>query len=339
MQSRFFSRTLRKHRLAVLLAACSAPWLVNVGATPSREHLPALYRLEPMWQVSLEEPGRRGVIYRQAVCDDGATYLTDSTGRVVAVNSDGQLYFDLVLDPEALDTIAASCTADGDLLISNGQELTRLRFDGRSLSVVERWPMTAFVLARRASDILALGYASAQEPVIWQVMAASQEPRVFASLRDVARGSDLPSAQLTWNSVRNRAVYMPSGGAEAHAFAHDGSPAGLFPRPDWSALTRPPSHLMASPGPQDRVLALKALPDGRYLSFAVKHRELGSTGVGSSLVLEVLDEYLQRVGSVENGDGYGHPIGISKGGDVFLAQITPKSSTLTRAKLTERMSQ
>jgi hypothetical protein len=315
-----------------LAAFCVLGSIVHVHS--SRPALTS-FRLEPLWQVSVGEGGRRGVIYRGTVCPDGRSYFTESAGRVVALSVHGHITFDVLYHPDVVRTVAAACAPDGQLAVSNGREVVLLVHDGARLQVTGRIALTAFALAWTDDGLVALGQERPMRPVIWRVPAASDTeitPEALTRLEPVADPPAVSMGQLVRDG--ERIGYVPGGRYELHLFDAGGRPVVRLWRADPSFRAHAAPGFVPPPTPHDHVLAFHVLPGARYVAFVVTHQTQAPQYWESRLSMEVLDETFRLIGTVENGAAFGHPVGVAPNGDPLLMHVTPAGSTITRARLT-----
>jgi hypothetical protein len=308
-----------------------------VAETRTPPHSQAPFRIEPVWQVSLGDAGRRKVIYRTAVCADGSSYFTESVGRIVGLTADGRVALDVLYQPEVAGTLAAACAPDGSLAISNGKEVLSLTHDGIRFQVTGRVPLTAFALAATGDGLLALGREQSRGAVIWRLPATPGThvaPETLTVLQS-ADSSMVATGHLVWDRDRARVGFVPGGRYELHLFDSTGRSLQFLLRADPAFRGRNAPQFVPEPYPHDKVIALHVLPGAGYVAFVERVQGHAPGHWESRLSMEVLDDAFGLAGTVENGAAFGHPVGIASDGYLLLMHVTPDRARLTRARLTD----
>jgi hypothetical protein len=335
MGTRFSSQLRRQSYLLGAMVLAVVSLLASVAETRTPSPLPLSFRIEPVWQISLGEGGRRRVIYRAAVCPDGSSYFTESVGRVVRLTAEGQLAFDVLYRPEVVGTLAAACAPDGTLAISTGREVVSLTHDGARFQVAGRIPLAAFALVSTGDGLLALGRDQSLGPVIWR-LPATPHPDAAPQIVTVLERADwsmVPTGHLVWDGHRARIGFAPGGRYELHVFDNSGHSVQFLLRAEPTFRAHAAPQFVPEPVPPDKLIALHVLPGARYVAFVERIQGHAPNYFESRLSMEVLDDAFRLLGTVENGAAFGHPVGVASNGDLLLMHVTPDRSRLTRAKL------
>ena len=311
------------HTILIALIGVSMLW---AGSGPQALH--------KEWETRLGD-ARRGVIYRVAVCPDGAVYVTESTGRVMMVSADGKALFDTHVTGLPPVTTAA-CDARERLYIGGGNAVSVLEPapDGQMHKVssfrTDFHPIR--LLLAGPDDLFALGpgtgiYRLSKSGKKISRFGANPTARTAKAARSFAQ-----DGALLWDPAKRQVLFIPRNPYGVQIYALDGRIVSV--KPVAGTNLHPPRLDPASgrplPNRSDMVFNAARLPDGTLVTEVLRRREDGSTNAS----VEVLDTDFRIVSSgIPVAYTYGLLAGADDDGVLYFSKIGPPGVSIVRARL------
>ncbi len=306
------------------------------------------YELVKEWESALG-PVEEGAFYRTTVCPDGAVLLTDSLGRLWALDGTGKELFQKAA-PELQRVLASACGADH--FYAAAMESHKLLVyervatppDLRLAASVSTGNLVAYRLEETGGSIVyALGFRPGVREAIHPVHTTQGLLPAFAEPPQASPGIQCHSpaelGSLVWDKTRKRLIHVPGNPYEFRVYDAAGAALLRRPRNDPGFGPRRVDLARGIVLPSDRVARAARLPDGRFITQVIQQVPFNTPdGFRAEAYLELFDADFQFLAAIPlAGAALGLFQGTSEDGGLYFSRHSaPDGIRLLKATLRVR---
>jgi hypothetical protein len=331
------TRPIKSRLRWTLLLALLPP---GVAATQSE------YALVRDWEVHLG-PASRGMTLRVAVCPSGTSYLTERSGRLVAIDRQGKVLSDGTY-PQVEGVHATACGETGQLFAASRSGLivgARSRDGAWTFTgpILLAYAPTAIAPARDGTIFVLGAGRQGQHEHVHRLTATGAPIADFAPLTTFGPSEnvegvmrDLNGASLILDETQQRILVFSARSFELHEFDFTGRKTAEHARddPGWRQAQLHAPGARYEPG--DVVTRVVQLPTGEFAARIDRIEARGENIYRSRGYLEVLDRQLRATTPTIRLSAYGLLHGADARGGLYFTNANPDGLRVARATLATR---